>query len=118
MAYFKIGNKDYSTIVNSLKITKSANYNAQTNAAGNTVVDLINHKRTIEVGIIPVSDSTMAPLLADLDAFNVSISFRNPQTNALEENVNCIIPGEEIEYYTIQVNNVSYKGITLKFQEL
>ena len=118
MAYFKINGKDYSHIVNALKVVKSANYNAQTNAAGDTVVDFINHKRTIEVGIIPLSASSMAPLLADLDAFNVSISFRNPQTNALEENLNCIIPGEEIEYYTIQVNNVSYNGMTLNFIEL
>lgn len=118
MAYFKIGDKDYSNIVNALKVIKSANYNAQTNAAGDTVVDFINHKRTIEVGIIPLSDSSMAPLLADLNAFNVSISFRNPQTNVLEENVNCIIPGEEIDYYTIQVGKVSYNGMTLKFTEL
>lgn len=118
MAYFKIGDKDYSNIVNSLKVVKSANYNAQTNAAGDTVVDFINHKRTIEVGIIPLSDVNMAPLQARLDAFNVSISFRNPQTNELEENVNCIIPEAEIDYYTIQVNNVSYKGMTLKFTEL
>lgn len=118
MAYFKIGDKDYSNIVNALKVIKSANYNAQTNAAGDTVVDFINHKRTIEVGIIPLSDSSMAPLLADLNAFNISISFRNPQTNMLEENVNCIIPGEEIDYYTIQVGKVSYNGMTLKFTEL
>lgn len=118
MAYFKINGKDYSNIVNALKVNKSANYNAQTNAAGDTVVDFINHKRTIEVGIIPLSNTFMAPLLADLDAFNVSISFLNPQTDVLEENINCIIPEEEIEYYTIQVNKVSYKGLTLTFTEL
>jgi hypothetical protein len=118
MAYFKIGEKDYSNIVNSLKVIKNSNYVAQTNAAGDTVVDFINHKRTIEVGIIPLSDASMAPLQADLDAFNVSISFRNPQTNVLEENVNCIIPSGEIEYYTIQTGNVSYKGMTLQFTEL
>lgn len=118
MAYFKIGEHDYSGIVNSLKINKSANYNAQTNAAGDTVVDLINHKRQIEVGIIPLSDASMAPLQNDLDAFNVFISFRNPKTNQLEENVNCIIPSNEIEYYTIQTNKVSYKGMTLRFTEL
>ncbi len=118
MAYFKIGDNDYSSIVNSLKVNKSANYNAQTNAAGNTVVDFINQKRTIEVGIIPLSDADMAPLMADLDAFNVSISYRNPQTNKIETIINCIIPDTEIEYYTIQVNKVSYKGMTLKFIEL
>lgn len=118
MAYFKIGEKDYSSIVNELKVAKEANYNAQTNAAGDTVVDLINQKRTIKVGIIPIDDVTMAELQSDLDAFNVSISFRNPKTNALEENVNCIIPEQEIEYYTIQINKVMYQACNLSFIEL
>lgn len=63
MAYFKINGVDYSMYVKELKINKNVNYNAQTNAAGNTVVDFINAKRTIEVGIIPLNDSVMAQLL-------------------------------------------------------
>lgn len=118
MSYFKINNTDYSMYVNALKVTKSSNYNAQTNAAGNTVVDYINSKRTIEVGIIPLDSEAMAALEADIAAFNVSISFRNPQTNKLEENVNCIIPTEAIEYYTIQADKVLYKAFTLHFTEL
>ena len=118
MAYFKIGNKDYSMYVNELKITKDTNYTAQTNAAGNTVVDYINHKRTIEVGIIPLNDVDMSNLQKDIDAFNVSISFREPNTNKLEENINCIIPSNNVEYYTIQANKVMYKAFTLKFIEL
>lgn len=118
MAYFKIGNTDYSMYVNELKVGKAANYNAQTNAAGDTVVDYINHKRTIEVGIIPLDDVIMAQLQEDIDAFNVLISFRNPHTNALEENVNCIIPESEVEYYTIQVGKVMFNAFTLTFTEL
>ncbi|MGM9543612.1 MAG: hypothetical protein ACI3T9_01380 [Romboutsia timonensis] len=118
MAYFKIGDTDYSKYVNELKIKKASNYNSQTNAAGDTVVDYINSKRSIEVGIIPLDDTAMAQLQTDIDSFNVSISFRNPKTNQLEENVNCIIPEDEVEYYTIQVNKVMYKAFTLKFTEL
>lgn len=118
MAYFKIGNNDYSSYVNSLKVSKSAIYNAQTNAAGDSVVDYINTKRTIEVGIIPLTDEQMAPLLADIDAFNVSISYREPKTNALATNVNCIIPETAVEYYTIQINKVMYNALTLTFTEL
>lgn len=118
MAYFKIGGIDFSMYVNELKVEKTANYTAQTNAAGNTVVDYINHKRTIEVGIIPLDSEVMKSLQAALDAFNVSISFRNPQTGLLEENVNCIIPNSNVEYYTIQVNKVLYKAFTLTFIEL
>ena len=118
MAYFKIGDNDYSHIVNTLKVTKMHNYTTQTNAAGNTVVDLINNKRIIEVGFIPLSDAAMLDLQLDIAAFSVSITFRNPATNALEENVKCIIPSEEIEYYTIQSNKVMYNAFTLTFEEL
>ena len=118
MAYFKINNVDYSMYVNSLEITTNTNYNAQTNAAGNTVVDYINQKRQIKVGIIPLDDAVMANLKTAIDNFNVSISFLNPNTKTLEENVDVIIPSNEIKYYTIQVNKVSFEGLTLTFTEL
>lgn len=118
MSYFKINDIDFSTIVNELKVNKAHNYNAQTNAAGNTVVDYINSKRTIEVGIIPLDSAAMARLLKEIDAFSVSISFRNPLTQALEEDIACIIPSNDIEYYTIQVNKVMYKALKLTFTEL
>jgi len=117
MAYFKIGNTDYSNYVNELKVGKVNNYNAQTNAAGNTVVDYINSKRIIEVGIIPLDSATMAALQSAIDAFNVSISFLNPKTKALET-INCIIPDSNVEYYTIQADKVMYKAFMLKFVEL
>lgn len=118
MAYFKINDVDYSMYVNELNIKKAHNYNAQTNAAGDTVVDYINSKRKIEVGIIALDSSVMPQILEAVDGFNVSISFRNPKTNALEENVNCIIPDNEVEYYTIQADKVMYNGFNLTFTEL
>lgn len=118
MAYFKINNVDYSMYVNSLEITTNTNYNAQTNAAGNTVVDYINQKRQIKVGIIPLDDVVMASLKNAIDNFNVSISFLNPNTKALEENIDVIIPSNAIKYYTIQVNKVSFESLTLTFTEL
>jgi hypothetical protein len=116
--YFKINNTDFSNIVNELKIGKKANYNAQTNAAGNTVVDYINAKRSIEVSIIPLQEEDAAPLLAAVDAFNVSLSFRNPITQDIEEGVGCIIPETDIEYYTIRQGSVMLKAFTLTFTEL
>ena len=118
MAFFKIDGIDFSMYVNELKVNKEHNYNAQTNAAGDTVVDYINSKREIEVGIIPLNDTAMTNLQAAIDAFNVSISFRNPKTNELETNINCIIPDNQIEYYTIQTNKVMYKELKLTFIEL
>jgi hypothetical protein len=118
MNYFKIGDTDYSMYVNKLKVNKESRYNSQTNAAGNTVVDYINAKRTIEVGIVPLDSAAMIALQKDIDAFNVSISFRNPITGALEENVNCIIPSNSVEYYTIQINKVMFNAFTLNIIEL
>lgn len=118
MAYFKINGVDFSHIVNELHVGRSANYNAQTNAAGNTVVDYINTKRTIEVGIIPLDDSAMAELLGAVDGFSVELSYRDPISNVLEEGVACIVPEAEVDYYTIQSGKVMYNAFTLEFTEL
>ena len=118
LAYFKIDDTDYSMYVNELKVNSNSTYTSQTNAAGDTVVDYINRKRTVEVGIIPLDEVTMLQLQQAIDKFNVAISFLNPKTNVLEENVNCIIPTDNVEYYTIQPNKTMFKALTLKFQEL
>ena len=116
MAYFKIGKTDFSSIVNELNINNTSNYNSQTNAAGDTVVDYINTKRIIEVGIIPLDDTDMANLQTAIKDFDVMISFRNPRTNQLET-IFCIVPESGVEYYTIQANKVMYKAFKLKFIE-
>lgn len=118
MAYFKIGDVDFSNRVSSLKINKTAIYNTQTNARGNSVVDYINSKRKIEVGIIPLTDAEMLDLQLAIAPFGVSISFLNPETNSLEENVACIIPATDTEYYTIRAANTSLKATKLTFTEL
>lgn len=118
MTYFMINGVDYSMYVSELKVSKEANYSAQTNAHGDTVVDYINSKREIEVGIIPLSAEVMLALQQAIDKFNVTISFLNPQTNSLEENVNCIIPSSDVEYYTIQANKTMFEACSLTFTEL
>ena len=117
MAYIKINNIDFSMYCNKLNVSKQATYNAQTNAAGNTVVDYINHKRVIKVGIIPLDDTAMLNLQTELDKFQVSVTFLNPNTKAMET-INCIIPEANIEYYTIQANKVSFNAFELDFIEL
>lgn len=118
MAYFKINGYDFSHYVNELKVERAANYYSQTNAAGDTVVDYINHKRTIEVGIIPVESEAMIELQNVLTELNVQIAYRDPMTGVLVEGVNCIIPKNNVEYYTIRTDKVMYKAFTLKFIEL
>jgi hypothetical protein len=117
MTYFKIGANDYSMYVNALNISTETRYNEQTNAAGNSVVDYINKKRVIEVGIIPLNDDIMKQLKNDIAAFNVTVSYLNPDTKTLEE-VNCIIPSDNVEYYTIQSDKVMFNAMSLTFTEL
>lgn len=116
--FFKINDNDYSMYVNKLMIGTQKFYKSMTNAAGNTLVKYVNSKRTIEVGIIPLDSNVMAKLLTDVDKFNVSISYRDPKTNTVVENMQCIIPNHLIEYYTIQAGNVSYKAFSLQIKEL
>ena len=97
MAYLTINGTDFSKLVSELRVTKAHNYNAQTNAAGDTVVDYINAKRTIEVGFKPMMAAEVKPLLAALDAFRVTVGYRDPITNAMVSGVTCIAqPGGSI----------------------
>lgn len=118
MAYFKINGIDYSLYVNKLKVLNTHQYNAQVNAAGNTVIDYINRKRSITVGIIPLDKESMLNLQSQIKELNASITFLNPETGELEENINCILPQSEIDYYTIQVDKTLYNGFELTFTEL
>lgn len=117
MAYLKIDNIDFSKYVSGLKVGKKSNYNAQTNAAGNTVVDYINCKRTITVNIIPVDDEAMKSLLAAISRFNVSLTYREPTSGNMVA-ISAIIPDSDVEYYTIQADKVMYKAFSLTFTEL
>ena len=118
MSYFKINDIDFSHCINSLKISDSKNYNSQTNAAGDTVIDYINRKRSIEVGIIALDSEEMSNLLDAIDTINVYISFLNPKTQQIEDGVNCLIPSSQVDYYTIQNNKVMFKQFNLTFTEL
>ena len=117
MAYLKLNNKDVSMYVSGLKVSKAANYTAQTNAAGNTVVDYINTKRTIEAAIIALDDAAMRDIQTVMETLQVSVEYRNPATGELETAL-CILPQNDIEYYTIQADKVMYKAFTLTFTEL
>lgn len=118
MAYFfAINGYDFSPYVNELKVTYIHNYNPQLNAAGDTVVDYINNKRIIEIGIIPVDSEAMTFLSQVLGYFDVNISYRDPITQSMET-CHCACPTYDISYYTIQSKKVMYQGFRLKFQEL
>lgn len=116
--YFAINGKDYSQYVNKLQVATEHFYKSMNTASGNTLVKYINTKRIIEVGIIPLDSNVMSSLLQDINAFQVNISYRDPTTNNMTENIKCIIPQNLVEYYTIQSGKVQYKAFTLQIKEL
>lgn len=116
--YFKLNGTDYSKYVNKLTVGTEHFYKSMETAAGNTLVKYINTKRVLEVGIIPLDADAMTQFMQDVNEFQVSVSFRDPITNDVSENINCIIPQHLVEYYTIQANNVQFKAFSLQIKEL
>ena len=116
--YFKINGTDYSKYVNKLQVGTEHFYKSMETASGNTLVKYINTKRVLEVGIIPLDASAMNQLMQDVNEFQVTVSFRDPITNDVTENVRCIIPSHLVEYYTIQAGNVQFKAFSLQIKEL
>lgn len=117
MEYLKINGTDYSMYTSALKVTKAKKYNAQTNAAGNSVIDYLCTKRTIEATIIALEEEVASSLLADLEGLAATVSYRDNITHELVE-VSCILPSHVLEYYTIREDKVMYKAFNLKFTEL
>lgn len=116
--FFKIGTTDISSYVASLQIGYGTAYNAQINAAGDTVVDVVNNKRTFNITTRHLTDAEMSTLTTLLANLKVVISYRDVKTKALVMGVNCIVSTPpEPEYYTIGTS-VFYKPIKLTFQEL
>lgn len=117
--FFKIEDVNFSHIISKLNIEKQHNYKSQVSAGGATTVEYINSKRQIEIEVISLDDNAMAQLLSYLDLFSLKISFLNPKTKVLEEDVQVIVPTNKVEYYTIQHGNkVRFNALNIKFQEL
>ena len=118
MAYYlQLNSNDYSMYVNMLKVANQHNYKSMTTAAGNTLVKYINSKRSIEVGIIPLDAAVMSRLMIDIGKLEVTVTYRDPATNALES-FKGIIPQNIVEYYTIRADKVSYKAFAFTITEL
>lgn len=117
MAYFKINNHDYSMYVNKLIVDNKHKYTARENAAGNLMVKYITKKRNVQVGVIPLDATALSNLMADLNEFEVEVTFLNPETNALET-INCIIPVNSVEYYTIRADKTMTKAFNFICEEL
>ena len=117
LQYIVINGLDCSKYCCGLKVSNKKNWHAQTNASGNTVIDLINNKRTIEVKLIPLDKQIMSNLLLSIATPGITLVYLNPVFNELDT-VSCTIQQDDVEYYSLHAKDVMFKPITLKFLEL
>ncbi len=117
--YLKINNTDFSHLVSGLKVgfETLVSDNSGRNAAGDTVVDVINEKAKVYVTLRHTTSSEMRSFLAAIEDYVVEVSFLNPKNNSLTT-ITAYTGTPEPEYYTIQPGNVIYKPMSLNFIEL
>lgn len=117
--YFKINGKDFSYLVSGLKVGYETlvSDNSGRNAAGDTVIDVINKKLKVYVTLRHTTDEEMQEFLDAIEDYVVNITFLNPQNKTLKT-INTYTGTPEPEYYTIQPTRVIYKPLSLNFIEL
>jgi hypothetical protein len=119
MSYFlKINDVDLSMYVNKLSVGKEHLYKIQGTANGGDRIYYNGCRYVLEVGFVPLDDMAMTKILSVIDNFNVNVSFRDPKTNLMIENILCIIPTNLVEYYTIRADKVSYRAFTVQITQV
>ena len=118
MNYLKINDIDFSHLVSGLKVGFETLVSDESgrNAAGDTVIDVINRKAKVYVSLRHTFDDEMKAFLAAIDDYVVNVEFRNPKTKALTR-ITAYTGTPEPEYYTIS-SRVIYKPLSLNFIEL
>lgn len=119
MNYLKVGNTDLSHLVNSLKVGYETlvSEDSGRNANGDSVIDVINEKTKIYVGLRYTTQEEMDMFLDAINVFVNNVSFLDPRTNALRT-ITAYRGTPEPEYYTIQDGMIMYKPMSINFVEL
>lgn len=117
--YLKIDNKDFSHLVSSLKVGYEVLVSDESgrNANGDTVLDIVNRKRKVYVGLRYTTAAEMQEFLAAVESFVVTVSFLDPKSQALTS-MTAYIGTPNPEYYTIQPGHVLCKPLSLNFIEV
>lgn len=118
MAYLKVNGTDFSNLISGLKIGYETlvSDNSGRNAAGNTVIDVINRKIKLYTTLRHTTDDEMNGFLKAIKDYVVEVTFLNPETNALKT-ITAYTGTPEPEYYTISTKTI-YKPMSLNFIEL
>lgn len=117
--YFKINNTDFSHLVSSLKTGFETLVSDQSgrNAAGNTVIDIVNKKVKVYITFRYMTEAEMKSLLTAIQDYVITVSFKDPRTGQLTT-ITTYTGTPEPEYYTIQPGKVLIKPMSLNFIEL
>lgn len=119
MTYFKINGTDFSHLISGLKVgyeTLVAD-NSGRNAAGDTVLDVVNRKIKVYTTLRHTTDEEMQSFLNAIGNYVVTVEFLDSKTNSLKS-ITAYTGTPEPEYYTIQSKTVIYKPMSLNFIEL
>ena len=119
MAYFKIDGVDYSYLVSGLKVGRETlvSDNSGRNAAGDTVIDVVNKKYKLYVTLRHTTQDEMDSFLNAIMDYVVTVTFLSPFTTE-EITITAYTGTPEPEYYTIQNNHVIFKPLSINFIEL
>ena len=119
MDYFLINNVDFSHLVSGLKVGYETlvSDNSGRNAAGDTVIDVINRKIKVYLTLRHTTQDEMNDFLEAIRDYVVEVTFLNPETNALDT-ITTYTGTPEPEYYTIQSHTIIYKPMSINFIQL
>ena len=119
MEYLAINGVDFSPLVSSLKVGLETlvSQDSGRNANGDTVLDIVNKKYKIYVGLKYTTQEEMERFLTAIEDYVVEVSFLNPKTNSLTTII-AYTGTPEPEYFTIQPGKVICKAMELNFIEL
>lgn len=119
MSYLTINGYDASKLVKGLKVGYETlvSEDSGRNAAGDTVLDIINRKVKLYVTFRPMDGSDMSSLLSAIGPYVINVSYRDSKTNAINT-ITCYHGTPEPEYYWILDDQVLYKEFGFNFIEL
>lgn len=119
MEYFSINDRDFSRFVASMKVDMETllSDNSGRNAAGDNVVDIVNHKDKIECSFIPMTASEMADFMTTIEDYVIDIGFLDPRTDSIKHII-AYHGTPTPEFYRIIDGKILYKAMNLNFIEM
>lgn len=119
MSILTVNNVDVSDLVKSMKVGYETlvSDNSGRNANGDTVIDVINKKVKLQITFRAMDSGEMAKLLAAIEDYVVSVSYRDSKTNTMKT-ITCYTGTPEPDYYFILNDRVLYKEMGLNFIQL